>query len=70
MRDIKIMKHLKLVIGVILLILIVVFTAQNAQIVQIKFLLWTSTMSLALVIFFTFFIGLIIGWVINSLARG
>lgn len=46
----------------ILMLFLVIFTAQNYDIVRIQFLLWSFETSRAIVIFATLFIGIIIGW--------
>lgn len=53
---------LKLYTGLSLLILVVIFTIQNVEIVQINFLIWNFSISRALMIFLVFSIGILIGW--------
>lgn len=60
------MRHLKLYIGLILFLLVVIFTVQNVVAVEIKFLFWNLSISRALVIFFVLAIGIIIGWVTSA----
>lgn len=45
-----------------LVLLIVLFTVQNAAVVTINFLFWEFSVSRALMIFFVLIIGIIIGW--------
>jgi putative membrane protein len=52
----------KLYIGLALLLLVVIFTVQNASVVTINFLIWNFSASRALVIFFVLVIGILIGW--------
>jgi putative membrane protein len=52
----------KWMIVTILLLLLVIFSVQNYEMVQVRFLLWSFTTSRALVIFGTLVIGMIIGW--------
>ena len=47
----------------ILLLLLVIFTTQNYELVKIQFLFWSFKTSRAIIIFVTLFIGIIIGWV-------
>jgi uncharacterized integral membrane protein len=49
--------HLKLITILLLLIVVVVFSVQNAATVAIRFLMWVFTISRALVLFFVFLIG-------------
>ena len=51
------------IIILILLLFLVIFTAQNYEVVKIKFLLWSFTTSRAIVIFSTLIVGLLIGWI-------
>jgi uncharacterized integral membrane protein len=52
----------KNIIIVILIALVIVFVIQNAQIVEVRFLFWTVTMSRALMVLLTLLIGVIAGW--------
>ena len=53
---------LKLYTGLSLLILVVIFTLQNVEVVQINFLVWEFSMSRSLMIFMVLSIGVLIGW--------
>lgn len=44
----------------------VVFIIQNVAAVEVNFLLWTLSMSRALLIFFTLAIGFLLGWFLHS----
>jgi uncharacterized integral membrane protein len=57
------MQRVKLGLGVGLILLLGVFTVQNASVVSIHFLFWTFTMSRVLMIFFVLAIGIIIGMI-------
>ncbi len=46
---------------VILAILVVVFSVQNADVVPIRFVLWEGELSLAILLILTFLFGLIMG---------
>lgn len=50
-----------LVVSIIFLLLIVIFAVQNAQIVPITFLTWSTSLNLALVVLGSASIGVIIG---------
>lgn len=56
----------KLILGAVLLLAALVFSVQNADAVEVKFLAWKFSTSLALVIFGGLAAGLIGGWAITS----
>lgn len=58
--------NLKLVLGVVLLLAALVFSVQNAGAVDVKFLVWKFSTSLALVLFGALAACLIGGWAITS----
>jgi uncharacterized integral membrane protein len=58
--------NLKLIIGLVLLVLLLIFIVQNAVVVELHFLLWTLSMSRSLIILFTLFIGVVLGWLLSS----
>lgn len=60
---------LKLYLGGALLLATLVFSVQNSAVVDVKFLAWKFSTSLALVIFATLAAGLIGGWAIFSALR-
>ena len=53
------------IIFVILVALVLTFVVQNMQVVEVKFLAWTISMSRALMIFGTLIIGIVAGWLLN-----
>jgi len=55
----------KWVVVLTLLLLLVIFTVQNYEVVKIQFLLWSFQTSRALVIFLALTIGFIIGAIIS-----
>lgn len=61
--------NLKLILGVVVLVLTLVFTVQNAGVVDVTFLGWRFSTSLALVIFASVAAGFIGGWVLTSALR-
>jgi uncharacterized integral membrane protein len=61
--------NLKLVLGAVLLLVALVFSVQNAGAVDVRFLAWKFSTSLALVIFGALAAGLIGGWAITSALR-
>ncbi len=58
--------NFKLVLILILASIVVIFTAQNVSVVEIRFLFWNLFLSGALLIFFTFIFGLLTGWILHS----
>ena len=61
--------NIKMYVTLILLLLIVIFTVQNAAVVTVNFLFWKLDISRALLIFFVLAIGVIIGWISHSHMR-
>lgn len=61
--------HAKFAIGLVLIALVVLFTLQNTEIVEITLLLWTVSMSRAVMIFLVFLIGLLSGWLLHGYLR-
>lgn len=61
--------NFKLILGVVLLLAALVFSVQNAGAVDVKFLAWRFSTSLALVIFGALAAGLIGGWAVTSALR-
>jgi uncharacterized integral membrane protein len=49
---------------------VVIFVLQNTQVVEVRFLFWTISMSRALMLFGTLAIGLVGGWLITLPRRG
>jgi uncharacterized integral membrane protein len=58
--------NLRLTLVLILGSLAVIFIAQNVAVVEIGFLYWRTSMSSALLIFFTLMIGFLLGWFLHS----
>jgi uncharacterized integral membrane protein len=48
-----------------LIALVVIFVLQNTQVVEVRFLFWTISMSRALILFATLAIGLVGGWLLT-----
>ena len=53
------------VIFICLIAAVFIFVFQNMQMVEVKFLLWTLTISRALILFITLAIGLIGGYILS-----
>ncbi len=60
------MQQTKLIIAMILLLLLVIFTVQNASVITINLFFWQYSISRALMIFFVLSIGVIIGLVLGT----
>lgn len=58
-----------LVLTLILTSLVAIFIIQNVAAVEVSFLFWSLTLSRALLIFFTFIIGFVSGWFLNSYSQ-
>ena len=57
----------KNIIVIVLVVFLVVFIFQNTQVVEVQLLLWKVSMSRALMLLGTLFIGLIAGWLIKGI---
>ena len=55
----------KTIVFIVLAILIVIFTIQNTEVVPIRFFVWKASISRALMLLSTLFIGIILGWLIT-----
>jgi uncharacterized integral membrane protein len=53
------------VIFICLIGLVIIFVLQNTQVVEVRFLFWTLSMSRALILIATLAIGLIGGWLLT-----
>jgi uncharacterized integral membrane protein len=60
------MMNLRLVLLLVLSSLALVFIVQNAAVVEITFLFWRTSMSSALLIFFSLLTGFVLGWFMHS----
>ena len=56
----------KMIIGLVLAGLAVIFIIQNVAVVEIRFLFWTFAMSRSLFMIFLLVIGIVVGWLLNS----
>ncbi|KUG21508.1 hypothetical protein ASZ90_008728 [hydrocarbon metagenome] len=56
----------KMGIFAILVLFVLVFLAQNIEVVAVKFIFWELSMSRAVLLFFSLLLGFIIGWFLNS----
>ena len=55
----------KTIVFIVLAILIVIFTIQNTQVINIKFYPWEKSIPAALMLLSTLFIGIILGWLLT-----
>ncbi len=60
------MANVKLIIGILLSAIIVLFIVQNVTVVEIHFLTWTFEMSQVLMMFILFIAGIITGWIMHE----
>ena len=58
------------IIFIFLIGVVVIFVLQNTQVVEVRFLFWTVSMSRALMLFGTLAIGLVGGWLMTVPKRG
>jgi uncharacterized integral membrane protein len=58
--------HFKLILGLILAGLAVLFVIQNVAVVEVRFLFWGLHMTLSLLIFLLFAGGIIVGGLLHS----
>ena len=58
-------RNLKLVASLILIGLVVVFVAQNTEVLRVEFLIWSFEIRRAFLIFLVLGIGIIVGWVLR-----
>ena len=56
---------IRIVIFLCLIAFVLIFVVQNTQVVEFRFLLWTISMSRALMLFGTLAIGFIAGWLLT-----
>lgn len=61
--------NFRLVFSLVLVALVLIFTAQNVEVIGIRFLFWTVSMSRALMIFFVLAVGLLVGWLLRGYAE-
>ncbi len=59
----------KLIAGAVLVLLILVFVFQNTEVVDLRFLFWTVTMSRVLLAMLFLIVGLILGWILCGLVQ-
>ena len=60
---------IKLIIGLILAAVVVLFILQNVTTMELTFLFWTLSMSRALLMFLILSIGILLGWLLHGSFR-
>lgn len=60
------MKKFKAIIALLLFLLVATFAIQNAEVVEISFLIWSFSAPRAVVVLMLLFIGLILGILFSS----
>ncbi len=58
--------NLKLILILIPACIAIIFLVQNVEAVEVRFLFWSMAISRALVIFFTFIMGFVVGWFLHG----
>jgi uncharacterized integral membrane protein len=61
--------HAKLILAAILFGLLLVFMAQNYEVVAVRFLFWKLEMSRAVMLLGVLAMGAVIGWSVSGLSR-
>lgn len=56
----------KLISGIVLFFIIVIFIIQNAATVEIHLIFWTVSISRVLLMLIILLFGIVIGWILNS----
>ncbi len=56
-----------IIIGIALLLMVVIFTLQNATVIDVRLFFWTLSISRALLIFIVLSVGVLIGWLLRIL---
>jgi uncharacterized integral membrane protein len=59
----------KILLTAFLLVLVMVFSVQNATQVEIRFLFWEVAFPRSLLIFLMLLIGMVVGWILRSVFR-
>ena len=59
----------RFVVGIIFGALAVIFIMQNVQVVDFRFLMWTVSMSRAVLFFLMILVGFILGWGVGSYGK-
>lgn len=60
------MKNVRLMLILLLVAIIVIFTVQNAEELQVRFLLWSFSTRRAFVLFGVLGVGIVLGWSLRA----
>lgn len=60
---------MRFIIGIIFGVLVVIFVVQNTEVAEISFLIWSFTVSRAVMYLIIFVLGLSMGWISRSFKR-
>ena len=64
------MRRAKLIVALTLATLLVVFTLQNVDVVEVRFLFWSLEMSRAIMLLGVLGTGIVLGWTFSELGTG
>ena len=56
----------KIILSIVLLVIVQIFIFQNMEIVPVRILFWTITVSRVFLMFSMLIIGVVVGWLLNS----
>lgn len=59
--------NVKNILLLVITTLVIILVLQNTQVVEVQFFFWKMSMSRALMLFGTFLIGLIAGWLLGTI---
>ena len=57
------------ILGIIGIVLVVIITLQNAEVVSLNFLIWQIQMSRIILILATLIIGILLGYILKTLRK-
>ena len=60
---------IRLIVGIILGAVVIIFAVQNTETVTYNFLVWSASSPRALVVILVFVFGLLTGWLVTGLGR-
>ena len=68
-KEVRVRMNWKGPVLVLLLLILVIFTVQNYDVVRIQFLFWSFKTSRAIIIFSSLLAGIIIGYIVSFIRR-
>ena len=63
------MNRSRLIVSLVLVAIMVIFTLQNTQVVEVRLLFWKLSMSRVLLIFLLLAVGAVLGWMASGAYR-